>query len=104
MQDLSPGARYTQELINLLQEIVTSFGDADSRPNDKIALYEKYRELQRTHNVKLVGRFIVISGNAKGRARHGVRSNTHARQVKSQLRLAQLPRYQEPSATSAAKA
>jgi len=93
MKDLSPGEKYTLELINLLQEIVTMFDDANSRPDGKIALYERYRELQKTHHVKLVGRFIVISGGNKNSApRH--RSNSHV-PVANQLRLAQRPQDRE---------
>jgi len=88
MKELNPGAAYTQELISLLQEIVVSFSDADSRPSEKIALYETCRELQKTHRVKLVGSFIVISGNGKGRAPRAS-FNTQLRRTRNQLRLAQ---------------
>jgi hypothetical protein len=94
MKDLSPGEKYTLELINLLQEIVTMFDDANSRPDGKIALYERYRELQKTHHVKLAGRFIVILGGNKNSApRH--RSNSHVRPGANQLRLAQQPQNRE---------
>ena len=101
MKDLSPGEKYTLELINLLQEIVTMFDDANSRPDGKIALYERYRVLQKTHHVKLAGRFIVISGGAKNRAPR-VRPNSHVRPVANQLRLARRPQDRESGRTFSA--
>ena len=50
------------ELIRMLEQIVTSFQDANCRPNREIDLYKKYLELRQTENVKLSGRFIVIDG------------------------------------------
>ena len=103
MKNISPGENYTLELINLLQEIVTMFDDANSRPDSKIALYEKYRELQKTQQVKLAGRFIVISGGGKKRPPHA-RFNTHARAAANQLRLAEQAQDRESeSALSASK-
>src|SRR5262245_8532757 len=103
MKDLNPASANPLALIDLLQEIVASFSDADSRPNDKIVLYEKYRELQKTHTVNLAGRFIVISGNRKGRVRRA-RSRTQVRQAEHQLHLAPSQRNRQSGAATASKA
>jgi hypothetical protein len=57
----------TLEIIRLLDEIVRTFADGCSRPHNRIAIYEKYLELRQTHDVKLVGRLIVIDGRAPQR-------------------------------------
>ena len=97
MKDLSVGEKHTFELIGLLQEIITTFDDGNSRPAEKIALYERYRELQKTHPVKLVGRFIVISGHGKKRRRRS-RFHTQARYRARLLRLAERAKARESMA------
>jgi hypothetical protein len=55
----------TLEIIRLLEEIVRTFADGCTRPDHRIAIYEKYIELRQTHDVRLVqGRLIVITGGA----------------------------------------
>lgn len=52
----------TLEIIRLLEDIVRTFADGYTRPDHRIAIYEKYLELRKTHDVRLVGRLIVITG------------------------------------------
>jgi hypothetical protein len=52
----------TLEIIRLLDEIVRAFTDGFTRPDHRIAVYERYLELRKTHDVRLVGRLIVIAG------------------------------------------
>ncbi len=62
---MSKGNTYwenTFEVMHLLEEILDGFSDEYCRPTDKIALYEKYLQLRRTHDAKLVRHLIVISG------------------------------------------
>jgi hypothetical protein len=53
-------------VVQLLEQIVTAFDDAYSRPQREIALYEKYLELSQTYEVRLAGRFMVITGSGNG--------------------------------------
>jgi hypothetical protein len=57
----------TLEIIHLLDEIVRAFADGSTRPHNRIAIYEKYLELRKTHDAKLVGRLIVIGGRGPRR-------------------------------------
>jgi hypothetical protein len=57
----------TLEIIRLLDEIVRAFADGYTRPNNRIAVYEKYLELRKTHDVRLAGRLIVIEGRGPKR-------------------------------------
>jgi hypothetical protein len=55
-------ANHLLGVVQLLEQIVTAFDDAYSRPQREIELYKKYLELSQRYNVKLAGRFIVITG------------------------------------------
>jgi hypothetical protein len=70
------------ELIRMLEQIVTSFEDANCRPKREIDLYKKYLELRQTQNVKLSGRFIVING---GRAQKKMTCEPHEKRINSAL-------------------
>lgn len=63
------------DVVHLLEQIVVAFKDAYSRPDAQIGLYRRYEDLRKSHEVKLVRGFIVVSGGKKrslpGTARSG---------------------------------
>jgi hypothetical protein len=61
----SRSGKHLLEVVRLLEQIVGAFKDPYSRPEKEIALYARYQELRKSHEAKLVGRFIVITGGAK---------------------------------------
>jgi predicted Zn-dependent protease with MMP-like domain len=53
-----------EALIDLLEDIVASYRDNDSRPVDALSLYRQRLLLGASHRVKLAKRFVVVDGGA----------------------------------------
>jgi len=60
-----------EALIDLLEDIVASYQDNDSRPDDALSLYRQRVQLGANYRVKLAKRFVVVDGGASHRpSRH----------------------------------
>lgn len=59
--------RDPEALIDLLEDIVASYQDNDSRPADALSLYHQRVQLGATYRVKLAKRFVVVDGGASHR-------------------------------------
>lgn len=60
-----------EALIDLLEAIVASYQDNDSRPDDALSLYWQRVQLGANYQVKLAKRFVVVEGGAvHRRSRH----------------------------------
>jgi len=53
-----------EALIDLLEDIVASYQDNDSRPVDALSLYRQRLQLGAIYRVKLAKRFVVVEGGA----------------------------------------
>lgn len=56
-----------EALIDLLEDIVASYQDNDSRPADALSLYRQRVQLGANYRVKLAKRFVVVDGGANHR-------------------------------------
>ena len=56
-----------EALIDLLEDIVASYQDNDSRPAGALSLYRQRVQLGASYRVKLAKRFIVVDGGANHR-------------------------------------
>ena len=72
MSNLESSFREDPEaLIDLLEDIVTSYQDNDSRPDDALNLYRQRVQLGASYRVKLAKRFVVVDGGVSHRpSRH----------------------------------
>lgn len=53
-----------EALIDLLEDIVATYQDNDSRPADALSLYRQRVQLGSNYRVKLAKRFVVVDGGA----------------------------------------
>ncbi len=53
-----------EALIDLLEDIVATYQDNDSRPADALSLYRQRVQLGSSYRVKLAKRFVVVDGGA----------------------------------------
>lgn len=53
-----------EALIDLLEDIVASYQDNDSRPDDALSLYRQRVQLGANYRVKLAKRFVVVDGGS----------------------------------------
>lgn len=56
-----------EALIDLLEDIVASYQDNDSRPHDALSLYRQRIQLGASYRAKLTKRFVVVDGGASHR-------------------------------------
>ena len=56
-----------EALIDLLEDIVASYQDNDSRPDDALSLYRQRIQLGVSYRAKLAKRFVVVDGGASHR-------------------------------------
>ena len=56
-----------EALIDLLEDIVASYQDNDSRPHDALSLYRQRIQLGASYRAKLNKRFVVVDGGASHR-------------------------------------
>lgn len=59
-----------EALIDLLEDIVASYQDNDSRPDDALSLYRQRVQLGASYRVKLAKGFVVVEGGASHRPGH----------------------------------
>ena len=65
-----------EALIDLLEDIVASYQDNDSRPDDALSLYRQRVQLGASYRVKLAKRFVVVDGGVSHRpSRHHAKLN-----------------------------
>ena len=57
-----------EALIDLLEDIVASYQDNDSRPADALRIYRQHTQLDACHRATPAKRFVVIQGGASRRA------------------------------------
>ena len=81
-----------EALLDLLEDIVASYQDHDSRPADALNLYRQRVRLGASYRVKLAKRFVVIEG---GGADHKPVKSTA---LSSPPRLRLVPKITPPSA------
>jgi hypothetical protein len=80
-----------EALLDLLEDIVASYQDHDSRPADALSLYRQRIQLGASYRVKLAKPFVVIDG---GGANHkAVKSNA----LSSPPRLRLVPKITPPA-------
>jgi len=53
-----------EALLDLLEDIVASYQDNDSRPDDALSLYRQRVQLGASYRVKLAKGFVVVDGGA----------------------------------------
>lgn len=80
-----------EALLDLLEDIVASYQDNDSRPVDALSLYRQRVRLGANYRVKLAKRFVVIEG---GGANHKPVKSTA---LSSQPRLRLVPKFTPPA-------
>jgi len=65
MSNFETSSREAPEaLLDLLENIVASYQDNDSRPADALTLYRQRVQLGESYRVKLTKRFVVVDGGA----------------------------------------
>ena len=84
-----PAVQDVDRLVDLLENILQSYKDADSRPEVPLTLYRHCLRLGMKYKVRLAKHFIVIEGGA-GRRRGTSRLGYH-RCGKPRLKLARNP-------------
>ena len=68
MSDIqSPCGNQPKSLIDLLEDIVTSYRDNDSRPADALSLYQQRVQRSAGRRTDLARRLVVIEGGARHR-------------------------------------
>ena len=55
-------------LIDLLETIVASYQDGNSRPDFSLSLYRRWAQLARKYRVRLVKGFVVVEGGARSKS------------------------------------
>ncbi len=80
-----------EALLDLLEDIVASYQDHDSRPADALNLYRQRVRLGASYRVKLAKRFVVIDG---GGANHKPIESTA---LSSSPRLRLVPKITQPT-------
>ncbi len=77
-------------LLELLENILTSYKDGDSRPEGSLSLYRQCLRLSLNYRVRLTKRFVVIDGGARGKRPSSPLLASRWR-AKPRLRLASKP-------------
>lgn len=65
MNKTHAAAQDSEGLIDLLEDIVASYRDADSRPEESLGLYRQCLQLSKNYQVHLAKRFLVVEGGAR---------------------------------------
>lgn len=83
----SPSPDDPEALLDLLEDIVASYQDNESRPADALSLYRQRVQLGASYRVKLAKRFVVVHGGARHRPvrRHRKLNNTLSGQPRLRL-------------------
>jgi hypothetical protein len=64
MNKLIPSVQDADRLVDLLESILNSYKDSDSRPEVSLSLYRQCLRLGMKYRVHLAKRFVVIEGGA----------------------------------------
>ena len=64
MNKLIPSVQDADRLVDLLESILKSYKDSDSRPEVSLSLYRQCLRLGMKYRVRLAKRFVVIEGGA----------------------------------------
>lgn len=91
MNQIIPAVQDADRLVDLLENILKSYADSDSRPEVSLTLYRQCLRLGMNYKVRLAKRFVVIEGGASRRRVFGQLGSPpwHA---KPRLRLAPKPK------------
>lgn len=87
MKKFNAALRDSERLLDLLENILASYQDGDSRPEASLSLYRRCLQLSRNHRVRLAKRFVVVEGGA----RHKRRAPSFQWRFKRHLKLAPRP-------------
>jgi hypothetical protein len=90
MMNLNPAVPEADRLLELLENILTSYKDGDSRPDRSLSLYRQCLRLSMNYRVRLAHHFVVIEGGAR-RKRSSPRLGSIRWHAKPRLRLAPRP-------------
>ena len=77
----------SEGLIDLLEDIVANYRDADSRPAESLGLYRQCLQLSKNYQVRLAKRFLVVEGGARYKRSAAQPRSTQAR-GQARLKLA----------------
>jgi hypothetical protein len=87
MNKIHAAVQDSEGLLDLLEIIVASYHDADSRPEESLVLYRQCLQLSKNYQVHLAKRFLVVEGGARNKPGDGQPRATQAR-GESRLKLA----------------
>jgi hypothetical protein len=90
MNQIIPAVKDADRLVDLLENILQSYKDSDSRPEVSLSLYRQCLRLGMKYKVRLAKRFVVIEGGA-ARRRAPVPLRSQLWHPKPRLRLAAKP-------------
>jgi len=90
MNRLIPSVQDADKLVDLLESILNSYKDSDSRPEVSLSLYRQCLRLGMKYKVRLAKRFVVIEGGLS-RQRTVAQSGAPRWHAKPCLRLASKP-------------
>ena len=90
MNQIIPVVQDADRLVDLLESILKSYKDSDSRPEISLTLYRQCLRLGMNYKVRLAKRFVVIEGGASRRRGSGQLSTPHWHS-KPRLRIARKP-------------
>jgi len=90
MNQIIPAVQDADRLVDLLESILRSYKDSDSRPEVSLTLYRQCLRLGMNYKVRLAKRFVVIEGGA-ARRRGAIQLASPHWHAKPRLRLASKP-------------
>jgi len=90
MNQIIPAVQDADRLVDLLESILKSYKDSDSRPEISLTLYRQCLRLGMNYKVRLAKRFVVIEGGAARRRGSGQLGSPHWHS-KPRLRIAPKP-------------
>jgi hypothetical protein len=87
MNQTTPAAKDADRLVDLLENILKSYKDGDSRPEVSLSLYRQCLRLGMKYKVRLAKHFVVIEGGA-ARKRSAAQLGSPLWPARPRLRLA----------------
>lgn len=90
MNQINTAVQDADRLLDLLENILQSYKDSDSRPEVSLTLYRQCLRLGLNYKVRLAKHFVVIEGGASRRRKSGQLGSPHWH-AKPRLRLAPKP-------------
>lgn len=78
MNKIHAAVQDSEGLLDLLEGIVSTYHDADSRPEQSLVLYRQCLQLSKNYRVRLAKRFLVVEGGVLDkRDKTQARAQTH---------------------------